>query len=129
MTVAALAALVSSGHAEGDVAEAVVERAVMLHALACLPAQDQETLTLVAWHGLSSREAAAVVGCSRTAFLVRLHRARRRLEGAVADAAGGAPGPPRLAAARLGEAAAHGAVSWTTKPGHDPKPVAARKER
>ncbi len=101
----------------------------MLRALACLPAQDQETLTLVAWHGLSSRAAAAVVGCSRAAFLVRLHRARRRLERAVADADEGTPGPPRLAAARLGEASAHATASWTTQPGHDPTPVAARKER
>jgi RNA polymerase sigma-70 factor, ECF subfamily len=34
----------------------------------------------VAWHGLTAREAATVLGCSRPAFFVRLHRARRRLE-------------------------------------------------
>ena len=34
---------------------------------------------LVAWHGLSTARAARAAGCTRTAFGVRLHRARRRL--------------------------------------------------
>ena len=83
-TVAVLAALAAN---EGDVAEVVVERAAMLRALASLPALDQEALTLVAWHGLAAREAATVLGCSRPAFFVRLHRARRRLETALSKAA------------------------------------------
>lgn len=40
---------------------------------------EREVLRLVAWEGLGAAEAAAVVGCSVTAFKVRLHRARRRL--------------------------------------------------
>jgi RNA polymerase sigma-70 factor, ECF subfamily len=67
----------------GDIADQVVERATALRALATLSDADRETLTLVAWHGLPSREAARVVGCSQAAFWVRLHRARRRLEGAI----------------------------------------------
>jgi DNA-directed RNA polymerase specialized sigma24 family protein len=66
-----------------DASEHVVERAAALDALATLPADDVETLTLVTWHGLSAAEAAAVVGCSPRAFTVRLHRARKRLAGAL----------------------------------------------
>jgi RNA polymerase sigma-70 factor (ECF subfamily) len=86
-TVAVLAALAFTEASEDDVAEVVVERAAMLRALASLPALDQEALTLMAWHGLTAREAATVLGCSRAAFFVRLHRARRRLETALTKAA------------------------------------------
>jgi RNA polymerase sigma factor (sigma-70 family) len=66
-----------------DAGEHVVERAAALDALATLPGDDAETLTLVTWHGLSAAEAAAVVGCSPRAFTVRLHRARKRLADAL----------------------------------------------
>jgi RNA polymerase sigma factor (sigma-70 family) len=71
---------------EPDVAEGVVERAAVLRALAGLPDADREILTLVAWQGLATEDAARVLGCSRTAFAVRLHRARRRLERALRQA-------------------------------------------
>lgn len=77
----------------GDVADQVVERAAALRALASLSDADRETLTLVAWHGLAPREAARVVGCSQTAFWVRLHRARRRLEQAIEVVLEAAPDP------------------------------------
>ncbi|GAA3961421.1 sigma-70 family RNA polymerase sigma factor [Actinomadura viridis] len=67
-----------------DIGETVVERAEVLQALAALSDADRELLTLVAWHGLSSGAAAKVIGCSRATFFVRLHRARRRLENALA---------------------------------------------
>lgn len=51
----------------------------VLSALASLPERDRETLLLVAWDGLDHAQAAAAAGCSRPAFAVRLHRARRRL--------------------------------------------------
>ena len=35
---------------------------------------------LVAWDGLEHRAAATVMGCSTTAFTVRVHRARRKLK-------------------------------------------------
>ncbi|MFC7585667.1 RNA polymerase sigma factor [Nonomuraea antimicrobica] len=41
-------------------------------------------LILVAWHGLSPKEVAHVIGCSSAAFRVRLHRARKRLKQAMA---------------------------------------------
>ncbi|MFE7455719.1 RNA polymerase sigma factor [Streptomyces sp. NPDC057554] len=49
-------------------------------ALARIPDRDREVLMLVSWDGLEPHEAAQALGCSRAAFLVRLHRARRRLE-------------------------------------------------
>lgn len=69
-----------------DVADGVAERAVTLTALAGLSDQDRELLTLLAWHDLSPAEAAKLIGCSRATFFVRLHRARKRFEQAVADA-------------------------------------------
>lgn len=66
-----------------DIADQVAERQAVLRALTALSDDDRELLTLVAWHGLSPREAAQVVGCSTATYFVRLHRARRRLEQAV----------------------------------------------
>jgi RNA polymerase sigma-70 factor (ECF subfamily) len=48
--------------------------------------RDREVLLLVAWEGLEPAEAAAVLGCSRGALAVRLHRARKRLAVALARA-------------------------------------------
>ncbi|WP_328809039.1 RNA polymerase sigma factor [Nonomuraea montanisoli] len=44
-----------------------------------LSPDDRELLTLVGWEGLSSAEIAKVLGCSRGAARLRLHRARKRL--------------------------------------------------
>ncbi|GGM80384.1 RNA polymerase sigma factor [Dactylosporangium sucinum] len=73
--------------AQADVADGVTEKAAMLAALARLGDDDRELLTLVAWHGLGAREAAKVVGCSTATYFVRLHRARKRLEQALAGSA------------------------------------------
>lgn len=62
-----------------DPADDVVGRAEVLDALAELADSDREVLTLISWHDLAARDAAKVVGCSTPTFLVRLHRARRRL--------------------------------------------------
>lgn len=48
-------------------------------ALARLSDDDQELLRLVAWEELARDEIALVLGISRTAVRVRLHRARKRL--------------------------------------------------
>jgi RNA polymerase sigma factor (sigma-70 family) len=52
---------------------------VVARALAELPSRDREVLTLSAWYELSADEAAQALGCSRSAYAVRLHRARHRL--------------------------------------------------
>ena len=58
-------------------------------AIAQLTSSQQEALLLIAWDGLSEREAALAVGCSRAAFAARLHRARARVRAAMAPAEGG----------------------------------------
>ncbi len=68
-------------------------------ALAGLSDREREALLLVAWEGLDPRRAALVVGCSVTAFRVRLHRARRRVAaqlGAVAVPSGEARVPQEV---------------------------------
>ncbi len=57
----------------------VLERETMLRALATLTGKEREALLLLAWDGLSPAQAAEVLGCTTTAFNVRVHRARQRL--------------------------------------------------
>lgn len=52
---------------------------LVFQALGLLSEIDQEVLLFHALDGLSSREAAVVLGCSPAAYRVRLHRARRKL--------------------------------------------------
>ncbi len=59
--------------------EHVERRRDLVAALKELPPLDREAMLLVTWYDLSHAEAAGVMGCSSTAFAVRLHRARRRL--------------------------------------------------
>jgi RNA polymerase sigma factor (sigma-70 family) len=48
-------------------------------ALLALPEREREAVLLIAWEELTPAQAAAALGCSATAFRVRLHRARGRL--------------------------------------------------
>ncbi|HKU57902.1 MAG TPA: RNA polymerase sigma factor [Gaiellaceae bacterium] len=76
-----------------DLAAAVADREEVLTAFATLREGDREALRLVAWDGLSPAEAAEVLDVTRLAFLVRLHRARRRLQQALEPEAARSPGP------------------------------------
>jgi RNA polymerase sigma-70 factor (ECF subfamily) len=67
-----------------DVAAPLADAPIAV-ALASLGGRDRECLILTAWDGLSSAQAARVVGSSAPTFRVRLHRAKRRLEKALAD--------------------------------------------
>jgi RNA polymerase sigma factor (sigma-70 family) len=67
----------------GDAAEHVLWRESAAAALSALTDKDVEAMVLTSWHGLPPGEAAKVVGCSKTTFTVRLHRARRRLAAAL----------------------------------------------
>ncbi|MEU5257356.1 RNA polymerase sigma factor [Amycolatopsis sp. NPDC021455] len=60
-----------------------------------LPDDERELLSLVAWEGLDHGELATLLGCSRNAVRIRLHRARKRLAQALA-AAGLKTGPPAM---------------------------------
>lgn len=65
-----------------------------LGALERLPAADQELLKLVAWEGLSTKEAAAAMELSQVACRARIHRAKRRLAAALNQAEEGEPREP-----------------------------------
>jgi RNA polymerase sigma-70 factor (ECF subfamily) len=67
------------GDPSSSLADQVADRQAFVTAFAAIRAADREVLALVGWDGLSSREAAEVLGCTTTAFSLRLHRARRRL--------------------------------------------------
>ena len=54
------------------------ELADIAAALRQLPEPDRELLALSAWEGLDPGQIATVLGCSRNAARIRLHRARRR---------------------------------------------------
>ena len=53
--------------------------AELARAFAQLSERDREVLRLVAWEGLSPRDAATVLDCSAVACRVRYHRAKSRL--------------------------------------------------
>jgi RNA polymerase sigma-70 factor (ECF subfamily) len=61
-----------------DHAAVVTDQLRVRAVLDCLSPGDQEMLRLSEWEQLDTSELAAVLGCSRTAAKVRLHRARRR---------------------------------------------------
>ena len=65
----------------------------LARAFAELSDADREVLRLVAWEGLSLRDAARVLGCSPVACRVRYHRAKSRLATRLAAAASFRPEP------------------------------------
>ncbi|HYM55590.1 MAG TPA: RNA polymerase sigma factor [Solirubrobacteraceae bacterium] len=69
-----------------DHAESLARRTQALSAIAGLTAVQREALLLIAWDGLTERQAAAVMGCSRGALALRVHRARKQLRAALAGA-------------------------------------------
>jgi RNA polymerase sigma factor (sigma-70 family) len=79
------------------------ELADMAEAFRSLPEADRELLALVGWEGLDQGQAAAVLGCSRNAVRIRLHRARRRF--ADAFARGQTPSPRDPVSVSKGEPA------------------------
>ncbi|MBN6056195.1 sigma-70 family RNA polymerase sigma factor [Nonomuraea sp. RK-328] len=63
-----------------------VELDAIARAFRDLPGDDRELLSLVAWEGLDREQIAAVLGLTRNAVRVRLHRARKRFAHALAEA-------------------------------------------
>lgn len=80
-----------------DPADALGRRDAFSAAFARLTEPEREVLRLIAWDGLSTRDAARVLGCSPGAFRVRFHRARRKLEKQL-EAAGHVSNEGRIAA-------------------------------
>jgi RNA polymerase sigma-70 factor (ECF subfamily) len=60
--------------------------AAVLGALAELAPAERDGITLIAWDGLTAQEAAIGLGCSRSTFYVRFHRAKKRLAAVLAIA-------------------------------------------
>jgi len=73
----------------------------LLGALAGLAEKEREVLMLSAWEELSSSDAARVLGCSATAYRIRLHRARRRLRERLAQPEALVPEPAPRAEERV----------------------------
>jgi RNA polymerase sigma factor (sigma-70 family) len=73
--------------AELELTDAVPESAGELAHIAAayrsLATADRELLALAGWEGLEPKEIAVVLGCSRNAARIRLHRARRRFADAL----------------------------------------------
>lgn len=69
------------------------DTSALAQAYARLSAADREAIALTAWEDLSPTDAAATLGCSVSAYHVRLHRARGRLRSYLAeiDDTSGAP--------------------------------------
>ncbi|MFI7589287.1 RNA polymerase sigma factor [Spongisporangium articulatum] len=70
---------------EEDVAVGVARRGELVAALRRLHPKDREVVLLATWYDLEQREAAEVLGMSRPAFAVRLHRARNVLRRLLAE--------------------------------------------
>jgi DNA-directed RNA polymerase specialized sigma24 family protein len=90
---ARLSAAGDVGHA-ADPADVVVLGRSVGEAFARLPAADREVLQLVAWEGLEdARSVGLAMGLSAAAARVRIHRARKRLRGLLAEVHDRPPGP------------------------------------
>jgi RNA polymerase sigma-70 factor, ECF subfamily len=70
---------------EASTADLVLGRLGLREAFARLPERDREVILLTAWEGLDRAAVARVLGCSRANVALRLFRARRRLEDALAE--------------------------------------------
>lgn len=68
-----------------DHAETHRRRSQLLEAIAALTSAQREALLLIAWDGLTERQAAEVMKCSRGALALRVHRARKQLRVSLAD--------------------------------------------
>jgi len=95
-----LAARVAEAAEHTDDFELAELRGAFATTLTALPSSDREVLTLSAWYRLTPEEAAQALGCSRNAYTVRLHRARKRLEEQLDRAGYAGPSP----SSRLAEA-------------------------
>jgi RNA polymerase sigma-70 factor (ECF subfamily) len=89
-----------------DPTEEVDARLSALAAFDLLSSAERETIELLAWEGLSAREAASVLGCSRGVIAVRIHRARRRLRRHLSEALDPVERPSETSIATSAEAGA-----------------------
>jgi RNA polymerase sigma-70 factor, ECF subfamily len=108
------------GEGARDAAEnTATERLVAIDALATLTEVDREALLLVAWDGLTTRQAAAVLGCSHGAFAVRLFRARSRLKDHLDASPLSEAGPSAVRAAESGTTSHNSTTSEVQENDHE----------
>lgn len=81
--------------------DAVLARTDAVAALGALSDSDREALLLVSWDGLDAASAARVMGRSKAAFAVQLHRSRKKLERALASDATPPDQKPSLVAKEM----------------------------
>ena len=81
----ALHAVLAEEFAEATPEPDILDLGPLRRAWSSLRETDRDLLGLVAWEGLSNEQIAQVVGCSRAVVKLRLHRARRRLAGFLAE--------------------------------------------
>lgn len=87
-----VARLIEDASAEAD-ADTAELKAAFATTIAVLSPADREVLTLTGWYDLTPAEAAQALGCSASAYAVRLHRARKRLAAALGEAGYSGSGP------------------------------------
>jgi len=63
--------------------DGVADREQVFRVLLLLSEADREVLLLTGWYDLTAQQAARALGCSRAAYAVRLHRARKRFRAAL----------------------------------------------
>ncbi|MBU2667849.1 sigma-70 family RNA polymerase sigma factor [Actinoplanes bogorensis] len=68
-----------------DGAAGTAARVDLVRAFRSLSVADREVLALIAFDGLTTEQAATILGCRRTTFAMRLTRARQRLRDALAE--------------------------------------------
>jgi RNA polymerase sigma factor (sigma-70 family) len=81
----ALADELTRGTPQGPAESSDPRSELVANALSMLSEKDQEVLLLAAWDDLDRAAIATVLECSSANVAVRLHRARRRLTGALAS--------------------------------------------
>ena len=107
-----IARLIGDASEEADPDTAELKQA-FAQTLATLSPADREVLTLTGWYDLTPAEAAEALGCSASAYAVRLHRARKRLATALDQAGYRGSGPAAqfaeaLRGASSGDEVSHG---------------------
>ncbi|GIE82358.1 hypothetical protein Aph02nite_83080 [Actinoplanes philippinensis] len=75
--------LTAAGSHVPDGSAGAAERVDLERAWRTLRPADREALALIAFDGLTSEQAATVLGCRRSTFAMRLTRARQRLQDAL----------------------------------------------
>jgi RNA polymerase sigma-70 factor (ECF subfamily) len=88
-----LVARLTEDAGRSDDTDLVELKQAFAYTLAELSTADREVLTLSGWYGLTPAEAAEALGCSTTAYGVRLHRARKRLSAHLQSAGYSGPDP------------------------------------